>query len=41
MIPETRYARLVVVGSGLEFDDRRSHELKGVPAEWRLFAIRT
>jgi class 3 adenylate cyclase len=31
----------LVVGSGLEFDDRGSHELKGVPGEWRIFALRT
>ena len=29
----------LVVGSGLEFDDRGTHELKGVPGEWRLFAV--
>jgi class 3 adenylate cyclase/pimeloyl-ACP methyl ester carboxylesterase len=28
----------LVVGSGLEFTDRGTHELKGVPGEWRLFA---
>ena len=26
-------------GSGLEFDDRGTHELKGVPGEWHLFAV--
>ena len=31
----------LVVGSGLEFDERGSHQLKGVPGEWRLFAVRT
>ncbi|MDT5140413.1 MAG: hypothetical protein QOD58_4675 [Mycobacterium sp.] len=31
--------RDLVIGSGLEFDDRGSHELKGVPDEWRLFAV--
>ena len=31
----------LVVGSGLEFDDRGSHVLKGVPGDWRLFAVRT
>ena len=31
----------LVVGSGLEFDDGGSHVLKGVPGEWRLFAVRT
>jgi class 3 adenylate cyclase len=30
----------LVVGSGIEFDDRGSTELKGVPGEWRLFAVR-
>jgi class 3 adenylate cyclase len=30
----------LVAGSGIEFDDRGSHELKGVPGEWRLFAVR-
>jgi len=29
----------LVAGSGLEFDDRGSAELKGVPGEWRLFAV--
>jgi class 3 adenylate cyclase len=29
----------LVAGSGLEFEDRGSHELKGVPGEWRLFAV--
>ena len=28
----------LVAGSGLEFDDRGAHELKGVPGEWRLYA---
>ena len=31
--------RDLVIGSGLDFDDRGSYELKGVPGEWRLFAI--
>ena len=30
----------LVVGSGLVFEDRGTHELKGVPGEWRLFAVR-
>jgi class 3 adenylate cyclase len=30
----------LVAGSGLEFEDRGSHELKGVPSEWRLYAVR-
>ena len=29
----------LVAGSGIEFADRGSHELKGVPGEWRLFAV--
>ena len=31
--------RDLVIGSGLEFDERGAHELKGVPGEWRLFAV--
>jgi class 3 adenylate cyclase len=31
--------RDLVVGSGLEFEDRGLHALKGVPGEWRLFAV--
>jgi len=29
----------LVAGSGIEFADRGQHELKGVPGEWRLFAV--
>jgi class 3 adenylate cyclase len=29
----------LVAGSGIEFEDRGVHELKGVPGEWRLFAV--
>ncbi len=29
----------LVAGSGLEFEDRGAAELKGVPGEWRLFAV--
>jgi class 3 adenylate cyclase len=29
----------LVAGSGLEFVDRGSHALKGVPGEWSLFAV--
>jgi len=29
----------LVIGSGLEFEDRGTHQLKGVPGEWRLFAV--
>jgi class 3 adenylate cyclase len=31
--------RELVVGSGLEFDDRGVERLKGAPGEWRLFAV--
>jgi class 3 adenylate cyclase len=31
--------RDLVVGSGLRFDDRGEHELKGVPGHWRLHAV--
>jgi class 3 adenylate cyclase/predicted esterase len=29
----------LVAGSGIEFEDRGMHELKGVPGEWRLYAV--
>jgi class 3 adenylate cyclase/esterase/lipase len=29
----------LVVGSGIDFEDRGTRELKGVPGEWRLFAV--
>ena len=31
--------RDLVIGSGLEFEGRGAHELKGVPGEWHLFAV--
>jgi class 3 adenylate cyclase len=31
--------RDLVIGSGLEFEDRGAHELKGVPGEWRLSVV--
>jgi class 3 adenylate cyclase len=31
----------LVAGSGLEFEDRGAHELKGVPGEWRLYVVRS
>jgi class 3 adenylate cyclase len=31
--------RDLVIGSGLEFEEHGAHELKGVPEEWRLFAV--
>ena len=33
--------RDLVIGSGIEFDTRGAHTLKGVPAEWALFAVKT
>src|SRR5207253_9454783 len=29
----------LVAGAGIPFEDRGTHELKGVPGEWRLFAV--
>jgi class 3 adenylate cyclase len=31
--------RDLVVGSGIEFADRGEHPLKGVPGEWRIYAV--
>jgi class 3 adenylate cyclase len=31
--------RDLVIGSGLEFEERGSYELKGVPGEWHLLAV--
>jgi class 3 adenylate cyclase len=31
--------RDLVIGSGLEFEERGAHQLKGVPGEWRLLAV--
>jgi class 3 adenylate cyclase/pimeloyl-ACP methyl ester carboxylesterase len=31
--------RDLVIGSGLEFQERGAQQLKGVPGEWRLFAV--
>jgi len=33
--------RDLVAGSGIAFSDRGSHELKGIPGAWRLFAAAT
>jgi pimeloyl-ACP methyl ester carboxylesterase len=30
----------LVAGSGIEFEDRGARELKGIPGEWRLYAVR-
>jgi len=29
----------LVAGSGIEFEERGEHELKGVPGMWRLYAV--
>jgi class 3 adenylate cyclase len=31
----------LVIGSGLEFDDRGTHQLKGVPGDWHLYTVAT
>ena len=31
----------LVAGSGIEFDNRGMHVLKGIPGTWQLFAIRS
>jgi class 3 adenylate cyclase len=34
----SRTVKDLVAGSGLEFSERGSHELKGVPDTWELYA---
>jgi class 3 adenylate cyclase len=29
----------LVAGAGIEFEDRGARELKGIPGEWRLYAV--
>jgi class 3 adenylate cyclase len=29
----------LVAGSGIEFEERGEHELKGVPGTWRIYAV--
>lgn len=36
----SRTVKDLVAGSGIEFDDRGSRSLKGVPDEWQIFAVR-
>jgi class 3 adenylate cyclase len=36
----SRTVRDLTVGSRLQFDDRGTHALKGVPEQWQLFAVR-
>ena len=35
----SRTVRDLTVGSGLRFEDRGSHRLKGVPEDWQLYAL--
>jgi class 3 adenylate cyclase len=35
----SRTVKDLVAGSGLQFEDRGTHELKGVPEPWQLFAV--
>jgi class 3 adenylate cyclase len=35
----SRTVKDLTAGSGLEFDARGRHELKGVPDEWELYAL--
>ncbi len=37
----SRTLRDLVIGSGLEFEDRGAHQLKGVPSVWQLFAVKS
>jgi class 3 adenylate cyclase len=35
----SRTLKDLVVGSGIEFSERGSAELRGVPGQWELFAV--
>jgi class 3 adenylate cyclase len=35
----SRTIKDLVAGSGIEFVDRGTHALKGVPGEWQLFGV--
>ena len=35
----TRTVRDLVAGSGIGFEERGEHELKGVPGTWALFSV--
>jgi len=37
--PVSSTVKDLVVGPGLRFTDRGTHQLKGVPGEWHLFAV--
>jgi class 3 adenylate cyclase len=36
----TRTVRDLSAGSDLTFEDRGSHQLKGLPDEWQIFRVR-
>jgi class 3 adenylate cyclase len=38
-VPVSSTVKDVVAGSGLAFQDRGTHELEGIPGEWRLYAL--
>ena len=35
----SRTVRDLVAGSGISFEDRGAHQLKGIPGEWQLYAV--
>ena len=35
----TKTVKDKVVDSGIRFQDRGTYELKGIPGQWRLFAV--
>ena len=36
---ESRERKDLVAGSGLRFEERAAHALKGVPGEWHVYAV--
>ena len=38
-MPQPALTQVPLIGSGLEFEDRGAHQLKGVPGEWHLSAV--
>ena len=35
----SRTVRDLTAGSGLQFEDRGTHTLKGIPEDWQLYAL--
>ena len=35
----SRTVKDLIVGSGIEFSERGTHTLKGVPDEWRVYGV--